>query len=143
MTKIKSEWYCDLHRTKDLLGFEKDVINIILTDKSDDLIPLLDEKDKNDFLEYQDSILQDINRLALMVSLDVTEYAKMNQKEFALHVMGNHKDKSKFYFEVRKGKNAIDVIKKYFLESTTSGGKVEERLGNLLTMRWKQRKIIE
>lgn len=41
MFKVKSEWYCQLHRVKEQIQKEKGVVELIMMGKTDDLRPLL------------------------------------------------------------------------------------------------------
>jgi len=51
--KLKSPYYCQLHKSKDGIRQEKDLIKLIIDNKIDDLVPFLDETDKKYVLDYQ------------------------------------------------------------------------------------------
>lgn len=61
MFKIKAEQYMQLHRTKDLLRWEKDVIDIIISHKLDDLIPLLPPHDVARIEDYSKAFWSHFN----------------------------------------------------------------------------------
>lgn len=46
MLKVKGAWYCQIHKTKDLLQFEKDVWKLILDEHMDDAMAFMDEPDR-------------------------------------------------------------------------------------------------
>jgi hypothetical protein len=52
MTKIKGDEYCFLHRGKEALQFEKDVIQMIVNKKVDDFLPSLDASDSAALTKY-------------------------------------------------------------------------------------------
>jgi hypothetical protein len=54
MTKIKGDEYCFLHRGKEALQFEKDVIQMIVNKKVDDFLPSLDASDSAALTKYQE-----------------------------------------------------------------------------------------
>ena len=54
MLKMKADEYCAIHHSKEIIAQEKDIIELILNKKIDDIIPVLDETDAkavNDFIE--------------------------------------------------------------------------------------------
>ena len=63
MIKVKADWYVSLHRTKDAVRFEKNVLNIIADNKVDDLLPLLDEADKTKVLAYREQVNDAVSKV--------------------------------------------------------------------------------
>lgn len=63
MVKVKSDWYVALHRAKAAIETrERDVVHLILEDKIDDLMPLLEEKDKARLTAFASDIYIDIDK---------------------------------------------------------------------------------
>jgi hypothetical protein len=60
MTKIKADHYVLLHRTKDQIRQEKNVIEIIVNEKSDDLKPMLDAADLANFSRFESLFWQGV-----------------------------------------------------------------------------------
>ncbi len=86
MMKVKSDWYVSLHRTKDAVRFEKNVLNIIADNKVDDLLPLLDENDKVKVLAYREQVNAKVAKVCKEydVILDSARFSGASRKEFAL-----------------------------------------------------------
>ena len=86
MIKVKADWYVSLHRTKDAVRFEKNVLNIIADNKVDDLLPLLDEADKTKVLAYREQVNDAVSKVckAYDVVLDCARFSGATRKEFAL-----------------------------------------------------------
>lgn len=53
MLKVKALSYVTLHRAKDEIGREKNVLSVILDDRVDDLIPFLTQSDAERLVSYQ------------------------------------------------------------------------------------------
>jgi hypothetical protein len=51
--KVKAEHYVKIHRTKDLIATERYIAEIIINERIDDVLPLLDEKDMETVLSYE------------------------------------------------------------------------------------------
>ncbi len=47
MLKVKGAWYCQIHKTKDMLQFEKDVLRLILDENMDDALGFMDAADRD------------------------------------------------------------------------------------------------
>ena len=45
MMKIKNDWYVRIHKTKDLIRFDRNIADIIINEQLDDVLPLLDAAD--------------------------------------------------------------------------------------------------
>jgi RNA ligase len=58
--KIKSDHYVRIHRAKDMLRSERRVVDLILNEGLDDLLPILDAADRTRILNYVDSFHNEI-----------------------------------------------------------------------------------
>jgi RNA ligase len=61
MLKIKTDWYIAIHKAKENLLFEKNVIKLILNEQLDDILPNLPEKDRDRLLEYRTQLVSSID----------------------------------------------------------------------------------
>ena len=88
MVKIKSEWYLQLHRTKDAICNEAKVLTLVLDQGLDDLLPLLTEDDKKKVLDYQQGFYSNLLKITdnLITAYKIIRLATSSRKEFALHV---------------------------------------------------------
>jgi T4 RnlA family RNA ligase len=55
MYKVKGLWYCQIHKTKELLQFEKDVLALVASDRLDDAKAFMDEGDKASVESYYEA----------------------------------------------------------------------------------------
>ena len=86
MIKAKCDWYVQIHKAKDGLRFEKDILTLILNHQLDDLLPHLMDTDKERIKKYQSSVLKAIidNKHRCIIYHDKLEDAGIDRKEFAL-----------------------------------------------------------
>lgn len=57
MVKVKSDWYCKIHKVKDDVCSESKVLDLIVNEKVDDVLPILMEEDKALVEAYRKSSL--------------------------------------------------------------------------------------
>jgi RNA ligase len=127
MIKIKADEYVLLHRNIDLAGSEKRVAELVLNDKVDDILPMLDEARKADLIRYQ----RQMNARILLVAKTADHYvrrcAHLSQKDFALSVNSEHvrKEIRPILFKVRAGAHPIEAVKKAFASMTKTNSDIE------------------
>lgn len=91
--KLKSEWYCLLHRGKETICHEKNVLRIILEEGLDDLLPILQEADRKFIERYANSINESFKKCENIISnsLIFTKSMFTTRKEVALHIINAYK----------------------------------------------------
>jgi RNA ligase len=84
--KIKADAYVSLHRAKSLTENERDVVGLILDDKTDDLLPLLPDADKIKMEAFRVAVWCDIENFVYAVRQEVAALLEkgVTRKEFAL-----------------------------------------------------------
>lgn len=88
MIKIKSSWYLHLHKAKELIGRDKNIVALILAEQLDDLKPHMLDDDKKRIEDFEYSIKEKITELA-KVSSDLVSTVRsndMSRKDFATQV---------------------------------------------------------
>ena len=85
LTKLKGEWYIQLHKLLSYFEYEKDIAWLVLSSKEDDLMGILDKDKKQRLLEYRDGL-----RASMMVIAKELEHwrervktEKLDRKTFA------------------------------------------------------------
>lgn len=53
MVKIKGDWYVRIHKNKDLISLEKNLIELIVNEKLDDVLAFLDSGDRDALISFQ------------------------------------------------------------------------------------------
>lgn len=121
MVKVKSDWYCKIHKVKDDIGSEAKVLALILDEKLDDVLPILLPEDVARVTKYRDSVLASIKTFTTM---RVEEYHKIldtlgrrplalvSKKDFALFIQDN-KYKSLLFKFFDKPEERLTIVMDY------------------------------
>lgn len=62
--KIKCDWYVRLHKNKELISYEKNVVELIVNGQLDDVIPLLQEMESERLQDYASKFMSAIDQSA-------------------------------------------------------------------------------
>lgn len=129
LVKIKTEDYVLKHRTKDELSQERHVLRVILEEKLDDILPLVDEEYRERLLRYQGAVRQGLAATKARLT-EILGRTYTDRKSFALA----HKDDPAFPVLARAfGKSSGPAIESYILEHLTSNeraGRVRHLIGD-------------
>jgi RNA ligase len=86
MVKIKSDWYVRIHKVKSLLGQERDVVELILKNELDDMLPVLPREDVEKIEKFQGVLMEQIRLAAWHVYQTVKQNREtMDRKTFAIN----------------------------------------------------------
>lgn len=131
MFKSKNVWYVQLHKTKELLSFEKDVWALVLDARHDDAKAFMEQEDKDRI----DAFAEDLHA-AIDITVDRLKWimiaAKDNlndsKKRFAIEVVNDHEPKVErgLLFKIWDDKDPRDVVYSYIRDHLGSGPKLEE-----------------
>jgi RNA ligase len=131
MCKIKNSWYVDLHRAKEDIQQDRNVITFIRAGKLDDLIPKLDSTDQSRvrslekrYWEATDCVKGRIEGL-VMIAKAVYDG---NKKRIALEFVPNllNKKDAAFIFSMIEGKDIESLVESYIEKNLGSGVKFDE-----------------
>lgn len=126
MMKQKNDWYCEIHRAKDEIRFEKNLIRLHLEGNLDDVIPHLLASDAvrvNKFVhDFDLAIEKSIHRLQKVVDA----HSVIDQKQFAKYNIANHDGiERSLLFRIRNGCSALPVVIAAILDKTYSQTQVD------------------
>lgn len=128
MLKIKADAYITLHRSKDAISNEKNIIGVVLNDQIDDLVPILTESDTQRLRGFQrafwmgiDEVASDIVDVYLAEGVGIEE-----QREFANRfVKSQPAHLQPFLYGLRKGKGVRDMLIDSVTKSISSQGRID------------------
>ena len=128
MMKIKADAYVTLHRSKDAISNEKNIIAVVINDQIDDLLPILTESDAKRLRDFQrafwmsvDEVASDIVDVYLAEGVGIEE-----QREFANRfVKSQPAHLHPFLYGLRKGRSARDMLVDSISKSISSQGNVD------------------
>ena len=128
MVKIKADAYVVLHRSKDAISNEKNIIAVVINDQIDDLLPILTESDAKRLREFQRAFWMGVDEVASeMVDVYLDGGVGIEeQREFAQSfVHSQPKHLHPFMYGLRKGKGARDMLIDSIAKSISTQGKVD------------------
>lgn len=86
MVKLKNETYVRLHKVKDKIRFEYNLVDLILREELDDLKGFMIAEDLSRVNEYEQRFWSDVNDFVNQVSRICDTHSKLERKDFALNV---------------------------------------------------------
>ena len=131
MMKIKSADYVLRHKSKDSISQEKNVIDCILQDDVDDLVPLLTPEDAARLKAFQNAFWMGLEDVGMDIHDAYRQIERgQDQKEFAtMAVPSVLPQYQPFMFKLRKGVPVRDLLIEQIGKSLSSQPKIE-------TSRW-------
>jgi T4 RnlA family RNA ligase len=138
MVKIKASDYLRLHNSIDIVKFEKNIIDIIVNNQIDDLMPTLIgdnlQNMKNFVEDFHKNLLETCARLQKIVD----DNRELDKKSFAVDVVSKlDKKDASVIFHIWNGTNAMDAVKNLLKKncgSQTDVDKVRSFFGNICWM---------
>lgn len=88
MVKVKCDWYCRLHKTKDKMRFERHIVEMILDKSIDDLKPHLSDEDKKRLAQFEMRLHQEIHDTCLFINglTDSIYFKGYDKKHVAMEI---------------------------------------------------------
>ena len=130
MIKIKADQYVLRHKTKDQISQEKNVLQVILNDEVDDVIPLLMETDAKRLLDFQKAFWLSVDELASEMAdlYNAGNILYPDQKDFAVNyvqrmILPIH---APIMYAMKRGKRSKEIILEMIQKSLTSQTKIDE-----------------
>jgi len=139
MVKVKADDYVLRHKSKDSISQEKNVIDCILQDAVDDLVPLLTPEDADRIQRFQNAFLKGLDEVALEMAELFVEGNKMypEKKDFAVEFVQKKVSSlhAPIMYAMKGGKGSKEVLIDMIGKSLGSQPKINDARwmwGNLL-----------
>ena len=131
MVKVKADEYVLRHKSKEAISQEKNVIEVIVNDSVDDLVPLLTSEDATRLKDFQKAFWMSVEDVATDLH---DQYQSLNkgetQKDFALSVQNEvPKHQQNFMFSIHRGIPVKESLVNQITKSLNTQTKVD-------TARW-------
>ena len=132
MVKIKGEWYLRIHKTKDNLSQEKNVIELLISEKVDDAKAFMLADDRKRVEEFEYKFWHQVEALAKMFeAYHSTNVAHgIDRKTWALEHMKSMNESNPFassiVFNLYNDKPALESIKNLIAKNIGSQTRVDE-----------------
>jgi RNA ligase len=129
MVKIKSDQYVLRHKTKDAINQEKNVLQTILNDSVDDLVPLLTPEDADRLKRFQGAFLAGLDEVALEMAELFVKGNKMypEKKDFAVEFVQKKVDPiyAPIMYAMKAGRGSKEVLIEMIGKSLGSQTKID------------------
>lgn len=153
MYKSKCDSYVAMHKAKDNINLEKNVIAMIVNEKVDDVLPLLFGDDRENLSKFNDAVNHAIRETAdrlFWVAQASHDNLNGSAKRFSLEVVENYKKHGErgilftVFNNLDKGiEGAIDAVKNIIKNNLSTQTKVESVRHLFGNIRWNEVKTEE
>lgn len=136
MLKMKCEWYVLRHKSKDAIMREKNVLEYIVTEKVDDVLPFLTEEDAEKLVEFQRQVSVQIITLVDQLEREFNHMhsaAKGNRRIFAEMNQGPYKQ---ILFKALDGHSIYDFLYKFLASKTGTQSGVDSIRHMIGGLKW-------
>lgn len=139
MVKGKNDWYLRIHKAKEKITQERNIMSIFLNEELDDLLPMLDEEDRERINTLEQEFWTSFLAKKIKLNSMIGEAKKSDKKTFALKVMPTleFKEDAKFIFKALDGIISDDTLRDHMLKhcmQSVSNTTKYDRLKNWLGM---------
>jgi len=128
MVKVKGDWYRRIHKTKENLIFEKNVLEMVIEGNYDDVIAWMTEADRARFMKFADALNAGILASARRLNAIVSEAKDkgLEKRDFAAEVMKHPVQIERgMLFSIWEGKPALGVVHSLLAKHTSTQNKVD------------------
>lgn len=138
MLKVKGMWYVQIHKTKEFLNLEKDVVALIAHDKLDDVKPFMDANDRERVEAFHAAYEEGVAATAAMLTEEVNAFlaqAGGDKRTFANLV--NEKLgkglKTTLMFSLANGRDATEQVRQWIAKQAHPTAGTQSRVDEV---RW-------
>lgn len=131
--KSKNDWYVRIHKVKDRISQDRNILDIIVNEEIDDVYPLLDKVDHDRVMFYEigfwNSFNNALDRIEGLYKLAVVIYDG-NKKRVALEMVPNliKKEDAKFLFKMLDGDRDLRGMMIEYVKKNVSTGANYDKL---------------
>lgn len=130
MLKIKNMWYVQIHKAKEAMAWEKDIWALILDNRQDDVMSVLEKEDADKLRAFADDLYKALAKKAdelKWVVIAAQDNLNNSKKRFALDIIPKHaKIEKGLLFKIWDGDEATEVVNTYVREHLKTGTRLEE-----------------
>lgn len=126
--KAKTDWYIRIHKTKDAIQLDRNIIALILHEEIDDIMPMLDKSDRNRVRDLESRFWRGFNSTFDHIE-DVYQTCKdQDKKSVALNVVPTlrYKQYARLLFSMMDGKDLRTMMLAAALQHTSNTSKYDD-----------------
>ena len=139
MLKLKSAWYVQLHKTKEMLTYEKDVWAIILDNNVDDIKAFMEPYERDRIDSFQTDLIAGLNNVAddlKWIVIAAKDNLNESKKKFALTEVPKHPEVYKaLLFKIWDGYDPVELTYDYVRKNCNTQANLE-KVRPLVNLKW-------
>lgn len=93
MLKVKADWYVLRHKSKDAITREKNVLDYVVNERVDDVLPFLQVEDQTRLLRFQDKFWDGIKETVKQYEAYVDSIRAVDRRTWAIEYMPEQKSR--------------------------------------------------
>ena len=131
MVKVKNDWYVRIHKTIDRITFDRNIVDIIINEQIDDVVPMLPQVQADRVREFEArfwrAFKQKENRL-LGQRMNASQTYEDDRKRIALEMVPHLENKAdaQFIFRMLDGHDLRELLLKHIEKSIHTNVKWDE-----------------
>jgi len=131
MLKVKNDWYVRIHKTIDRITFDRNIVDLIINENVDDVIPMLPQEQVDRIRDFEtrfwEAFVATEDRLAVYQTGCALVY-KNDRKRIALEFIPTleHKADAQFIFRMLDGHNVRDLLLEHIRKNINTNTRWEE-----------------
>lgn len=131
MLKVKGDWYVRIHKTKDNLTHEKNVVDLIINEKIDDVKPFMLDEDRKRVEQFESEFWQGVDKVVYKYDRywDMVQNSVPDRKTYALNWMPTIQDNDpfapQFVFGKYGGKDSRQMVLDQIRKNTGTQTKID------------------
>lgn len=149
MLKVKADQYLAMHGTLETLQSEKNVWELILSDKMDDAKALMSPDNQRRVDKFSAELFHAIGETAKRLKKFVDDGVAMvgnDRKRFSLEIVNVSsvpKNERSMLFRIADGEDSFAVLKDYLLRQTGTGTKINEARSLVNNVAWNYNMVLD
>lgn len=131
MLKVKGDWYVRIHKTKDALTLEKNVVDLIINEKIDDVKPFMMDEDRKRVEQFESEFWQGVDKAVYKYDnyWTAVQNSVPDRKTYALNWMPTIQDNDpfapQFVFGKYGGKDSRQMVLDQIRKNTGTQTKID------------------
>jgi RNA ligase len=126
MLKIKTDEYCLQHKSKDIVSSKRQIIELVLDEKIDDIKPRLIQEDLDKVAGVEKEVFDVIQSMSTKLNDVHARYKHMDKKNFALNIADKLTPfERKGFFSMMDGKQPIELVRQFLRSNVGNNVKLQ------------------
>jgi RNA ligase len=96
MLKVKADWYVLRHKSKDAITREKNVLEYVVNERVDDVLPFLQAEDQVKLMQFQDKFWKGVDSMVVLYE-DYVKSIRVDRKTWAINELSEMRKRDQHF----------------------------------------------